>query len=284
MYRIAALEGEVRLCQEKIVEAHRTHDSLALKQHRRTEQLLEEMQLAHKTELDQAKSRIAELEEQIASLRQQAADAKSKRKLSQPTIKVEGSNGMETAANGTETLLNGTKTVALSGRSPNSNHKRKQRKQKTSMKTSEGRQAHGDGQSSQLTRSLSSTCLDEEGGGGGGGGGEGEGEGEGGGGDSVSVANTSLERVVHRAPHGSPGSTLGGGGGGGGEKLSITELVAESLKNPSCIAAIRKELKADGLTPKIKKKFAAAKKSTKATLPSLGGGGGPGDETSSFHS
>lgn len=38
-------------------------------------------------------------------------------------------------------------------------------------------------------------------------------------------------------------------------KLSITKLVAESIRNPASVAAIRRELKADGLTPKIQRKF-----------------------------
>ena len=36
---------------------------------------------------------------------------------------------------------------------------------------------------------------------------------------------------------------------------SITELVEMSMKNPNCMSAIRKELKADMLTPKMQRKF-----------------------------
>lgn len=36
---------------------------------------------------------------------------------------------------------------------------------------------------------------------------------------------------------------------------SITELVEMSMQNPNCMSAIRKELKADMLTPKIQRKF-----------------------------
>lgn len=54
---------------------------------------------------------------------------------------------------------------------------------------------------------------------------------------------------------------------GGGEKLSITDMVTESLKNPGCIAAIRRELKADALTPKIQRKFQV--KTTPTSLPSM---------------
>ena len=53
----------------------------------------------------------------------------------------------------------------------------------------------------------------------------------------------------------------------GGEKMSITDMVAESLKNPSCIATIRRELKADALTPKIQRKFHM--KTTPTSLPSM---------------
>lgn len=50
---------------------------------------------------------------------------------------------------------------------------------------------------------------------------------------------------------------------------TITELVAESLVNPSSMSAIRKELKADALTPRIQRKFAA--KPPPPSLPSMGG-------------
>lgn len=36
---------------------------------------------------------------------------------------------------------------------------------------------------------------------------------------------------------------------------SITELVEMSMQNPNCMSAIRRELKADMLTPKIQRKF-----------------------------
>ena len=40
-----------------------------------------------------------------------------------------------------------------------------------------------------------------------------------------------------------------------GDKLTITQLVEDSLHNPGTIASIRKQLKKDGLTPKIERKF-----------------------------
>ena len=43
--------------------------------------------------------------------------------------------------------------------------------------------------------------------------------------------------------------------GSSDNKLSITKLVAESIRNPESVASIRRELKADGLTPRIQKKF-----------------------------
>lgn len=52
------------------------------------------------------------------------------------------------------------------------------------------------------------------------------------------------------------------------DKMTITDLVAESLKYPGSMAAIRKELKSDGLTPKIQRKFHTAK-NTPMTLPAM---------------
>ena len=57
------------------------------------------------------------------------------------------------------------------------------------------------------------------------------------------------------------------------EKRSITELVAESLLNPSSMSAIRQELKADNLTPKIQRKI--KNHTNQTTLPSLSNGPSP---------
>lgn len=50
------------------------------------------------------------------------------------------------------------------------------------------------------------------------------------------------------------------------DRMSITEMVTESMKNPVTMAAIKRELKADALTPKIQRKFAPKPPST---LPSI---------------
>ena len=57
------------------------------------------------------------------------------------------------------------------------------------------------------------------------------------------------------------------------EKRSITDLVAESLLNPSSMSAIRQELKADNLTPKIQRKI--KNHTNQTTLPSLSNGPNP---------
>ena len=51
------------------------------------------------------------------------------------------------------------------------------------------------------------------------------------------------------------------------ERLTISALVAESLSNPSSISSIRKELKSDSFTPKMKRKF--PNRSPGTTLPSM---------------
>ena len=52
------------------------------------------------------------------------------------------------------------------------------------------------------------------------------------------------------------------------ERLSITDMVSECLRNPSSMANIRCELKADNLTPKIQRKFHY--KPTPTSLPAMG--------------
>ena len=51
------------------------------------------------------------------------------------------------------------------------------------------------------------------------------------------------------------------------ERSTITQMVAECLHNPASIANIRSELKADGLTPKINRKFHP--KATPTSLPAM---------------
>ena len=70
-----------------------------------------------------------------------------------------------------------------------------------------------------------------------------------------------VPETTNRSLEGSQQRVVGG--------ATITELVAESLTSPGTMAAIRKELKADALTPKIQRKFAA--KTTPPSLPSIGG-------------
>lgn len=52
------------------------------------------------------------------------------------------------------------------------------------------------------------------------------------------------------------------------ERMSITDMVSECMRNPSSMANIRNHLKADNLTPKIQKKFRY--KPTPPTLPAVG--------------
>ena len=51
-------------------------------------------------------------------------------------------------------------------------------------------------------------------------------------------------------------------------RVSITEMVSECLRNPSSMSSIRSNLKADNLTPRIQRKFRY--KTMSATLPTVG--------------
>ena len=69
-----------------------------------------------------------------------------------------------------------------------------------------------------------------------------------------------------------------------GDKLTITALVAESLAHPGSISAIRKELKSDSFTPKIRRKFPnRSPVSSAGALSSISpkNGGGEGKEKKS---
>ena len=52
-----------------------------------------------------------------------------------------------------------------------------------------------------------------------------------------------------------------------GERASITDMVAECMRNPASMTNIRSELKADNLTPKIQRKFHC--KAPRMSLPAM---------------
>lgn len=64
-----------------------------------------------------------------------------------------------------------------------------------------------------------------------------------------------LDKVERKGGNEKTRHSLEGERPNGKQRSSITELIEESMRNPQSMAAIRKELKSDGFTPKIQKKF-----------------------------
>ncbi len=219
IYRISTLEGQVRLCQDKLIQAHRHHEDMLANERARCEEKLSSLRQSHDSEMKQAQKRITELEAKVAEV--EAALEKASKP--QPEVKVDG----------------GTPTS-----SPARRRKYKRREQEA---TREGEVAK-DRNVFSPTRSVSpdtfqrsASTSDLR-------------EGERGR-ERKEDVNRSVDMVCLPRPlH---------------ERLTITELVTDSLNKPGSMLAIRRELKADALTPKILKKFPPKAKPT--SLPAVQG-------------
>ena len=202
LYRISTLEGQVRLCQEKLVESHRQHDDILAKERARAQEDLASLT----SELHKARETIEQLRAKAATAA--AVSGKGEEEARPPT---------------------GAVTVSVSDVTMNSPSSERRRRKKQVQKEDRGLTPEP------IHRSASWADVHA-----------GEEAGSGGLPDTIAVPGKSLCT---------------------GEKLSITEMVAESLRNPGCIATIRRELKADALTPKIQRKFHV--KTTPTSLPSM---------------
>ena len=223
LYRISFLEGQLRLCQDKLQQAHRQHDELMANERSRGEERMANLRQAHASELEQARQRINELEQKHAKLEK----------------------ALETPLKPTEVKVN---TPTPEG-SPS---RRRKHREKVGNRPSKGQS-----QTPSQIRKASTPTLSPLN-------------------PATRVRSASLadltateqgkedggQEAANRSLDTSHQQRAGGG-------ASITELVAESLHNPSTMSAIRKELKADALTPKIQRKF--SNKSTPTSLPSIGG-------------
>ena len=210
-YRIAYLEGQLRLLNDKLVSAHVCYDqSLAGERATRNEAVAQATR-QHEAELELMRQRIASLEIELAESK------KSVEVIKHPNIKSECA--MPESAAG------------------KIGHKNKITKKKSSRKE-EGADLDDRCIFSPTSTDITNVRL-----------------------RSASLTNlTEVEMESDAVRQSTPRS----------DKLSITDMVAESLRNPITMAAIRNELKADALTPRIQRKFAPKAPST---LPSIANGG-----------
>lgn len=244
MYRISSLEGQLRQCQNKLTESLRKFETELVKQHLSSREALETMQKEHESEMCQAREKNELLERKIADMN----------KVDQ-TIVVTGSSPTNRSPSGPPSLQ------------PKSPTRRKKRLKKgasltpncskselvsvppnpktassdtdilTSFKDRPKSSSYGDLTTLTKEKHSSDSKLSNT--------------------PQLSPANARKDdekRTTRRE---------------NGDKLTITALVAESMSNPGSISAIRKELKSDSFTPKIKRKFANRSSGTPSALPSM---------------
>ena len=219
----------MRLCQEKLVQAHHKHDELRMNDRSILEEKLTNLKQTHSAELEKKTQRINELEQKVSELQKCLEKA-----MKQVEIKVDIATPENSPARRrrhrkreqgvvSEKKPEDERSIFSPTRSMSSPDGRQKSASFTDLTTlakdGENRNEKVGGEKSDVQRSFDTT---------------------------TSSHSQRLSR----------------------ERITITEMVAESLKNPSSIAVIRKELKADSFTPKIQRKFPM--KSSPTTLPTVG--------------
>ena len=254
MYRIAALEGQLRMCQDKLVQSHRQQDELMKNERSRHEERVANLKVEYGGKLEEASQTITSLKKRVSELERCLDKAAAK---SPPDIRFDAP------------------TPPPDG-SPATTRKRKHKKKHSDINTQKSPAAGGEESEpvrSQLNldpesrqRSASTTDLRSIPGGDGN---QDEGDGRRNGAGSSLKLSPDIQRSPELNSHGGgPSKLITQRRLSYAEKTSITILVEESLRNPASIAAIRKQLKSEGLTPKIQRKF-PMKPNTPTTLPSM---------------
>lgn len=247
MYRISSLEGQLRHCQHKLAESHRKFDAELVKQHLSTKETLERIQKEHEFEMNQAQHKIESLEKRLEEME------KEKDGL---VINVTKSPAITPVPSG---------PPSLQPKSPSRRRKRLKKGDSLTPNTSKSelipitspptieKTASSDTDIlSRKHRPKSSSYEDL----------------------TKTTKETSSDSKLAKTPQLSPANAKKNidnkpSRRESGEKLTITALVAESLTNPGSISAIRKELKSDGFTPKIQRKFPNRSPVTSSALPSM---------------
>ena len=261
MYRIAALEGQLRMCQDKLVQSHRQQDELIKNKGSRYEERVANLKAEFGGQVEEASQTITSLRKRVSELEKNLDKATTAK--SPPDIRLDAPTPPPT-------------------RSPATVRKRKHKKKHlhVNAQTSPQTTAEGEEESEPVgslnlnpiesrQRSASSADLRSIPVGGDASNLQDEDDGR----RNGVAYSLKLSPDIQRSPE--LNSSQGGGGGQSKlitqrrssytEKISITTMVEESLRNPDSIAAIRRQLKSEGLTPKIQRKFPMKP----STLPSM---------------
>jgi hypothetical protein len=241
-FRISALEGQLRLCQFKLAESHRKFETELVKHHVSTRDTLEALQKEHASELNRAQQKIDNLTKKIAEM-EANQEMEVKDEEITPSPKAHTSSGPPSLQpkspsrkrkhlkKGVSSLLpNNTKSKLL----PLSGEKPNSDTNLLSLKDRPKSSSFGDLSALTKEKPPSDIKLAKT--------------------PQVSPATKKKSEPTRRES---------------GEKPTITALVAESLSNPASISAIRKELKSDSFTPKMKRKFTSLSPGTSSPLASI---------------
>lgn len=221
MYRIAALEGELSLCRDKLSETCSNYEQALKKEQKTSKERLEKVKREKDDEIEKATQKLTKLDLKVNELQ----ILLEKTVKSTPQVKVDT-----------------VSTPPLS-----SSKDRKAKKDVESASITKSPESKSNLEADSRPRSTSFTDLTSIG----------------------NEADHKQSKVKNLSPETQRlQANVNSKRRSSIEKRSIAELVAESLNNPSSMAAIRQELKSDGFTPKIQRKF-LKKNSNPATLPSM---------------
>lgn len=252
MYRISSLEGQLRNCQGKLSESLRDYQTELARQQLACRELLEAAQSEHRTEMSQAQEKIEQLERKIAKTELSSGEGQvTVTVASQPPL-LQSKAQKKRLKKGKDSLTPNTSKSELPSTSSNI----------SGLSPTNTTWSSDTDILRNKRRPKSSSCE-----------------------DLTSITEKDKAAAVASrtkfplTPQVSPGNNRKGnekreGRRESGDKQTITALVAESLANPSSISSIRRELKSDSFTPKIKKKFAnlsVASSALPALTPKVGG-------------
>ena len=258
LYRIAALEGQLRMCQEKLAQTHRQQDGLIKNERSRHDERVVSLKVEYGGKLEEASQTINSLKKRVSELERCLDKAMSKSppdiRLDVPTPPLEGSPGPtrrrkhKKKLSETDVIVQKSlEVVARTGPDQLGNLLNTESRQKSASTADLRSIAKGDDNQEESVGRRNGAGL-----------------------------SLKLSPDIQQSPGLNGTVTVGPQGRliaqmrlSYAEKASITTLVEESLRNPSSIASIRKQLKSEGLTPKIQRKFPAKKPLTPAPLPCM---------------
>ena len=235
IYRISSLEGQLRLYQAKLTEAHHKHSAELASQQVRHEEKLATLQAEYDEKMKEAAKRIEELEKQCSSSSQVPALSISRAATPTPPPLL-------------KTRRYKRRSDGLTSSNSSSKFKEPTNPEAPITQDSDGRTSRiavHDKPRSASYDNISAAGLDE----------------------TPPTQNNSYDQYLSpdkaevAKEVNRKNST---------DRLTITDLFERSLVNPSSMSTIRKEIKADGLTPKMERKFQNRGSATNsAKLPSV---------------